>query len=138
MLLVKSTEYVGGTTAYSAGTTWISVSKYAPNVNHEDTSTNAEAFLTCAVGEYSSAAMRRAFLDAGPKAVAYIEANSDVKYRARPFHPDYLSELEGSTLRGRALEPLPFDGRKIGHAFSLIRSPIPEFTVLGGMMVDRS
>src|SRR5262249_9974202 len=62
---------------------------------------------------------------------------SDVKYRARPFHPDYLSEIEGSTLRGRALEPLPFDGRKLGRAFSLIRPPIPEFTVLGGMMVDR-
>ncbi|WP_250479004.1 MULTISPECIES: FAD-dependent oxidoreductase [unclassified Caballeronia] len=137
VLLVESTEYVGGTTAYSAGTTWIPASKHAASVNRDDSSANAEGFLNRAVGERSSAAMRRAFLDAGPKAVAHIEANSDVKYRARPFHPDYLSEIEGSTLRGRALEPLPFDGRKLGRAFSLIRPPIPEFTVLGGMMVDR-
>ncbi|AQH01166.1 FAD-binding dehydrogenase [Burkholderia sp. KK1] len=137
VLLVEHTEYVGGSTAYSAGTTWIPASMHAASVNRDDTSANAEAFLTRAVGERSSAAMRRAFLDAGPKAVAHIEANSDVKYRARPFHPDYLSEVEGSTLRGRALEPLPFDGRKLGRAFSLIRPPIPEFTVLGGMMVDR-
>ncbi|SAK73206.1 3-oxosteroid 1-dehydrogenase [Caballeronia temeraria] len=137
VLLVESTEYVGGTTAYSAGTTWIPASTHAAGVNRDDSSANAEGFLDRAVGGRSSAAMRRAFLDAGPKAVAHIEANSDVKYRARPFHPDYLSEIEGSTLRGRALEPLPFDGRKLGRAFSLIRPPIPEFTVLGGMMVDR-
>jgi succinate dehydrogenase/fumarate reductase flavoprotein subunit len=137
VLLVESTEYVGGTTAFSAGTTWIPASKHAPSVNPDDTSANAEGFLDRAVGDYSSAAMRRAFIDAGAKAVAHIEANSDVKYRARPFHPDYLSELEGSTLRGRALEPLPFDGRKLGRDFALIRPPIPEFTVLGGMMVDR-
>ncbi|WP_244158651.1 FAD-dependent oxidoreductase [Caballeronia fortuita] len=137
VLLVESTEYVGGTTAYSAGTTWIPASMHASSVNRYDSSAIAEGFLQRAIGERSSAAMRRAFLDAGPKAVAHLEANSDVKYRARPFHPDYLSEVEGSTLRGRALEPLPFDGRKLGAAFSLIRPPIPEFTVLGGMMVDR-
>jgi len=137
VLLVEATEYVGGTTAFSAGTTWIPGSIHAASVNRDDTAANAEGFLNRAVGERSSAAMRRAFLEAGPKAVAHIEANSDVKYRARPFHPDYLSEVEGSTLRGRALEPLPFDGRKLGREFSLIRPPLPEFTVLGGMMVDR-
>lgn len=137
VLLVESTDYVGGTTAYSAGTTWIPDSMHGPSINPDDSSANAEAFLRRAVGERSSEALRRAFLQAGPRAVAHIEANSEVKYRARPFHPDYLSELEGSTLRGRALEPLAFDGRKLGKAFALIRPPIPEFTVLGGMMVDR-
>jgi hypothetical protein len=38
----------------------------------------------------------------------------------------------------RALEPLPFDGRQLGALFALVRPPIPEFTVLGGMMVDRT
>jgi succinate dehydrogenase/fumarate reductase flavoprotein subunit len=137
VLLVESTEYVGGTTAFSAGTTWIPASMHGPSVNPDDSSANAEAFLRRAVGERSNEALRRAFLQAGPQAVAHLEANSDVKYRARPFHPDYLSELEGSTLRGRALEPLAFDGRKLGKQFALIRPPIPEFTVLGGMMVDR-
>ena len=101
VLLVESTEYVGGTTAFSAGTTWIPASMHAASVNRDDTSANAEGFLNRAVGERSSVAMRRAFLDAGPKAVAHIEANSDVKYRARPFHPDYLSEIEGSSARFR-------------------------------------
>jgi FAD binding domain len=33
---------------------------------------------------------------------------------------------------------LPFDGRLLGKNFALLRPPIPEFTVLGGMMVDRT
>jgi succinate dehydrogenase/fumarate reductase flavoprotein subunit len=82
--------------------------------------------------------LRRVLLETGPKAVDYVEDNSEVKYRAYPLHPDYLTELEGSTLKGRALEPIPFDGRKLGKLLTLVRPPIPEFTVLGGMAVDRN
>lgn len=137
VLLVERTEYVGGTTAYSGGTTWIPGTSHAASVAPDDTLDIAEAYLTRAIGDRTSAALRRAFLDNGPRAVAHIEANSEVRFRAYPLHPDYLSEIEGSTEKGRALEPLPFDGRGLGELFTLIRPPIPEFTVLGGMMVDR-
>jgi len=138
VLLVEHTGYVGGTTAYSGGTTWIPGTSHAATVSRGDTLDRAAAYLARAIGNHSPADLRRRMLETGPEAVAYIEANSEVKYRACPYHPDYLSELEDSTVSGRALEPLPFDGRKLGNLFSLIRPPIPEFTVLGGMMVDRT
>jgi hypothetical protein len=94
--------------------------------------------LDNAVGDRSPAALRQAFLDKGCEAIATLEAKTDVKFRPYPKHPDYISDLEGSTLNGRALEPLPFDGRLLAEHFKLIRPPIPEFTVLGGMMVDRT
>ncbi|WP_084544856.1 FAD-dependent oxidoreductase [Derxia gummosa] len=137
VLVVERTEYLGGTTALSAATTWIPVNSHCADVGTQDSVEKAEGFLARAVGERSPAALRSAFVRNGAAAVDYIERQSQVKYRARPFHPDYLSELEGSTLRGRAIEPKPFDGRLLGDWFSLIRPPIPEFTVLGGMMVDR-
>jgi len=137
VLLVESTEYVGGTTAYSAATTWIPGTHLAASVNPQDTLENAARFLDNAVGALSNKELRQAFLDNGAAAVDAIEKNSHVKYRARPFHPDYLSELEGATACGRALEPLPFDGRLLGDWFKLVRPPIAEFMVLGGMMVDR-
>jgi len=137
VLLIERTEQVGGTTAFSAATTWIPNTHHRAGTGTPDSVENVSHYLDLAVGNRSSAALRRAFLDAGPKAVETIEANSDVKFRARPFHPDYISDLEGSTLCGRALEPLPFDGRKLGRHFALVRPPIPEFTVLGGMMIDR-
>jgi hypothetical protein len=138
VLLVEHTDYVGGTTALSAGTTWIPGTHHAASVNPGDTLADAARYLNNAIGERSPAHLRQAFLDNGPMAVHRIEAHSAVKYRACAKHPDYLSELEGSTLNGRALEPLPFDGRLLGELFALLRPPIPEFTVLGGMMVDRA
>lgn len=137
VLLVESTAQVGGTTAYSAGTTWVPGTHLAPQVNRDDSLANAARFLDHAVGERSDPAVRAALLAHGAEAVATIEQHSHLQYRIRPFHPDYLSELEGSTLCGRALEPLPFDGRLLGEHFALVRAPIPEFLVLGGMMVDR-
>jgi succinate dehydrogenase/fumarate reductase flavoprotein subunit len=137
VLLVESTSQVGGTTAWSAATTWIPGTHLAPQVNKDDTLERATTFLDAAVGDRSPRAVREALLAHGGEAVAKIEKHSQVKYRIRPFHPDYLSELEGSTLCGRALEPLPFDGRLLGADFDLVRAPMPEFMVLGGMMVDR-
>ena len=138
VLLVERTEYVGGTTAWSGGTTWIPGTRHAASVNPQDTLADAKRYLDNAIGAHSPAALRQAFLDNGAQAVELLESRSDVHYRAYPKHPDYISELGGSTLNGRALEPLPFDGRLLGDLFALIRPPIPEFTVLGGMMVDRT
>lgn len=137
VLLVESTSQVGGTTACSAGTTWIPGTHLAPQVNKDDSLDRAATFLDLAVGERSPRALRDALLANGAEAVRKIEQHSEVKYRIRPFHPDYLSELDGSTTCGRALEPLPFDGRQLGADFALVRPPVPEFMVLGGMMVDR-
>ncbi|OGB72656.1 MAG: FAD-binding dehydrogenase [Burkholderiales bacterium RIFOXYC12_FULL_65_23] len=138
VLLVESTEHVGGTTAWSAGTTWVPGSHHAAKVNPQDNLAQAKRYLDNAIGERSDPALRQAFLDHGKAAVEQIEAHSELRYRPYPKHPDYISDLGGSTLSGRALEPLPFDGRLLGDLFPLIRPPIPEFTVLGGMMVDRT
>lgn len=137
VLVVERTSHLGGTTALSAGTTWVPCTERGLKVQPDDTLARASQFLDLAVGQRADRRLRQAFLDNGPVAVAKLERHSDVQYQVRSLHPDYLSELEGSALRGRAIEPIPFDGRLLGPALSLIRPPIPEFTVLGGMMVDR-
>ena len=138
VLLVEHTEYVGGTSALSAATIWIPNSHHAPAVSNGDSPEKAAAFLDAAVGNRSPAKLREAFLRSGPQAVAVLEAHSDVKLRPYATHPDYEQQFEGATLRGRALEPLPLDGRALGADLNYIRPPIPEFTILGGMMVDRT
>jgi hypothetical protein len=138
VLLVEHTEFVGGTTAWSAGTTWIPGTHHAATVNPSDTLQDAAHYLTNAIGDRSPYALREAFLNNGAAAVKQLEEHTQLKFRPYPKHPDYISDLGGSTLSGRALEPLPFDGRLLGDLFKLVRPPIPEFTVLGGMMVDRT
>jgi succinate dehydrogenase/fumarate reductase flavoprotein subunit len=135
-LLVEKTDFVGGTSAFSAGSLWIPNTRHA--VGASDSTGNVERYLQQIVGNRADATLRARFLKAGPKAVDILETHSEVKLRAYARHPDYRSELEGAALAGRALEPLPFDGRLLGDAFKLIRPPLPEFTLLGGMMVDRT
>lgn len=138
VLVIERTEYVGGTSALSAATTWVPNSMHAEKVATGDSIEKAARFLDGAVGNRSSAALRAAFLRAGPEAIATLESRSDVRFRPYATHPDYESDIEGSTLRGRALEPVPFDGRALGEDLFRIRPPIPEFTLFGGMMIDRT
>jgi succinate dehydrogenase/fumarate reductase flavoprotein subunit len=137
VLLVERMAHVGGTTAWSAATTWVPGTKRGLEVNPDDTPERVAKFLDIAVGERSDAQLRQSFIDNGPHAIAKLEAQSALQFQVRMLHPDYLSELEGSVLRGRAIEPQPFDGKLLGPNLNLVRDPIPEFTVLGGMMVDR-
>ncbi len=137
-LLVEKTGFVGGTSALSAGSIWIPNTRHAFGVATSDSAEKAERYLQQIVGNRSDAALRAAFLKAGPEAVEVLENHSEVKLRAYARHPDYRSEIEGAALAGRALEPLPFDGRLLSAALSLVRPPLPEFTLLGGMMVDRT
>ena len=60
-----------------------------------------------------------------------------MKFSLYAKHPDYLSNRPGTTLAGRALAPLPFDGRLLGADFAKLRAPIGEFMALGGMMIGR-
>lgn len=138
VLLVERTGLLGGTSALSAATTWVPNTHHAAAIGADDSLEKTEHFLNQVVGNHSDAALRRAFLENTPPAIAALEAHSDVLFRPYSLHPDYVQEAEGATLRGRALEPLPFDGRQLGAAFALLRPPIPEFTILGGMMVDRT
>ena len=138
VLLIERTEYLGGTSALSGGTTWVPGTPQGKALNPDDSREAVSAFLTGVVGNHSDKALREAFLDAGPAAIATLEAHSEVHFRPYATHPDYEQQIEGATMRGRALEPLPFDGRALGPALHAIRPPIPEFTIFGGMMVDRT
>jgi succinate dehydrogenase/fumarate reductase flavoprotein subunit len=137
-LLVEKTGFVGGTSALSAGSIWIPNTRHASALGATDSAANVEKYLQQIVGNHADVALRAAFLKAGPAAIEVLENHSEVKLRAYVRHPDYRSELEGAALAGRALEPYPFDGRLLGEAFRLVRPPLPEFTLLGGMMVDRT
>lgn len=137
VLLVERTQYVGGTTALSGGTTWVPMTSLGKSIGSSDTLENARTFLDNAVGDLSERVNREAFLQAGPEAIDTLHNQTDVIFRPREAHPDYMYELEGSTIFGRALEPEPFEAAVLGKDLHMVRPPIPEFTILGGLMVDR-
>ena len=135
VLLVEKTALVGGTTARSAGSLWVPNSRHSPA--GADSFEQALTYLRGAVGNRLDEERAAAFLRAGPEMVAFLEDKTSVRFRAYPYHPDYLATLEGASLSGRVLEPEPFDGALLVRHFSELRPPLPEFMLFGGMMVDR-
>src|SRR3954452_10283382 len=136
VLLCEKTDQVGGTTSTSAGTVWIPGSNQAKRDGVPDRIDEARRFLDAEIGP-RALEVREAFLEAGPAALDYLEARTEVKFTAPPMHPDYHSNQPGRALAGRALAPLPFDGRLLGKDFNRVRPPIAPFMVLGGMMVGK-
>lgn len=136
VLLLEQASVVGGTTAISGGMVWIPANHKAAAGNHPDSLEAARAYLAATV---PSAAPERlnAFLAHGDQAVQYLEAHTALRLQPVSTYPDYYPDLPGATLGGRVLEPEPFDAKVLGEAFNLLRAPLPEFTLIGGMMISR-
>ena len=137
VLLVEKTEYIGGTTAWSGGMVWIPANHQMQSAGLSDDLSNAKAYLASTVPEAHGADLRKAFLARGAEAIDYLEAHTEVRLAPVKVYPDYYPDLPGATAGGRVLEPFAFDGLKLGDHFERLRPPLPEFTLFGGMMVNR-
>jgi len=125
------------TTATSAGTLWIPGNRHGRAAGHQDAVEDAARYLQALAGPDDARGLRHAFLATGDEAIAFLEQHSQVVFASSGPHPDYLVQ-PGAAFAGRALSPLPFDGRRLGAGFARIRPPIPEFLLLGGMMVGKA
>ncbi|MGX4806172.1 FAD-dependent oxidoreductase [Bradyrhizobium guangdongense] len=137
VLVIEKTAFVGGTMAWSDGMVWIPANPKMQEAGLSDSITDAVQYLSSTVPETANAGLRAAFLARGPEAVAYLEAKTEVRLQPVKACPDYYPERLGATSGGRVLGPVAFDGTKLGAHFSRLRAPLPEFTLFGGMMVDR-
>ncbi|WP_426412587.1 FAD-dependent oxidoreductase [Bradyrhizobium ganzhouense] len=137
VLVIEKTAFVGGTTAWSGGMVWIPANAKMKEAGLSDSVTDAVRYLSSTVPEPANAGLRAAFLARGPEAVAWLEANTEVRLKPVNAYPDYYPERLGATPGGRVLEPVVFDGTRLGANFARLRAPLPEFTLFGGMMVNR-
>jgi len=137
VLVIEKTDFAGGTTAWSGGMVWIPANRHMRSADIADSPLNAKEYLAQTVPESTNAELREIFLKRGPEAIDYLEARTELRFVPVQLYPDYYPDLPGATAGGRVLEPLVFDGGKLGAEFSRLRPPLPEFTLLGGMMVNR-
>lgn len=137
VLVVEKTEFVGGNTSFSGGMVYIPDNPRMDEAGRPDDPAEALAYLENAVPTDEGREARALFVRKGREAIEFLEANTAVRLKAVPFYPDYYPDLEGARTGMRVMEPLAFDAATLGPWFRRLRPPIPEFTVLGGMMVAR-
>jgi succinate dehydrogenase/fumarate reductase flavoprotein subunit len=136
VLLCEKERHIGGTTATSGGSCWVPGNHLARAQGIVDDVDAAATYLDHEVGP-DERGMRDTFLTFAAEAFEFVERHSAVEFSLPLRYPDYHPTQPGASLGGRVLQPKPFDGRRLGRAFGLIRSPNPGQTILGGIMVNR-
>ncbi|NLY64263.1 MAG: FAD-dependent oxidoreductase [Alcaligenaceae bacterium] len=137
VILCEASSQVGGTTATSAGTLWIPGNNEGKKRGYSDSEGKAKQYLDSLLGEDDERGLRDVFLSTANRAIEYLEKKSSLQFSSSGKHPDYLNR-PGAAIEGRALSAVEFDGRKLGRDFRRIRAPLPDFMVLGGMMVNKA
>lgn len=136
VLLLEQADVVGGTTAISGGMVWIPANHKAAAEGRPDSLEAARTYLAGTVPGDDRTRLET-FLKFGDEALRDLEARTALRLQPVPTYPDYYPDLSGATSGGRVLEPVPFDARALGPAFALLRDPLPEFMLFGGMMISR-
>jgi len=137
VLLVEKTSLVGGTAAWSGGMVWVPANHKMREIGLADNVAAARLYLRNTVPDPFNLELRETFLARADEAISYLEAHTQLRFMPVKTYPDYYPALPGATEGGRVLEPCPFDARALGADFAILRPPLPEFTLFGGMMISR-
>ncbi|SFI94556.1 FAD-dependent oxidoreductase [Bradyrhizobium sp. Gha] len=135
VLLVEKTEFIGGTTAFSAGVIWIPNNGPARKLGVIDTPEDAIRYLRSETGNKIDEQKAAAYIHYAPEMLDFMQSKSQAQFDALPSMPDYHPDYPGGSKGGRSLRPRVFDGRRLGESFASLRPPIKTMTIFGGMMV---
>ncbi|MFJ9127755.1 FAD-dependent oxidoreductase [Streptomyces sp. NPDC102340] len=123
-LVIEKTGYVGGTTAYSGAGIWLPGNAAELRAGVEDSPDLARPYLDAIVGDDSPAALREAFLQAGPVLIDELEKNSRFGQFIWQGVPDYFAGQPGSLPQGRTIFPPNLDRSELGDLEPLVRRPL--------------
>jgi succinate dehydrogenase/fumarate reductase flavoprotein subunit len=137
VVVLEHSDRIGGTTAISGGMVWIPANHKMKEAGLSDDLDAARTYLRQLVPGGVEEHRMTAFLTRGDEAIRFLDEHTAVKLRPVRRYPDYYPDLPGATAGGRVLEPVPFDGQDLGSDFALLRDPLPEFLLFGGMMISR-
>ncbi|MFL6204245.1 MAG: FAD-dependent oxidoreductase [Acidimicrobiales bacterium] len=116
VLVLEKQSLVGGSTCMSGGIFWIPDNPLMRAEGVHDSYEDAMAHFEAVVGDVgpcSSHERRDAFLTAGREMTTFLQ-RIGLGLVTCPGYSDYYSNLEGGHDVGRGIEPVPWDGRKLG------------------------
>jgi 3-oxosteroid 1-dehydrogenase len=116
VLMLEKRDLLGGSTAMSGGIVWIPANPVMAAAGIPDSVEDGLTYFDHVVGDVgpsSSIERRRAFLDFGTRMVTFLQGRG-LRFEHCTGNSDYYPEYPGGRAAGRAFEPVPFDGRRLG------------------------
>ncbi|NOX63163.1 MAG: FAD-dependent oxidoreductase [Chloroflexi bacterium] len=126
VLVIEKTSFFGGSTARSGGAIWVPNNYLLAQDGIEDSLEQARLYMRHTVGDRSPQSLQDAYLVHAPQMVAWLRDHTCVRFQRVPGYADYYPERPGGLVAGRTLEPVPFDGRKLGPELARLRKPMAE------------
>ena len=114
VLVVEKNTFYGGSTALSGGALWIPDNHHMHQDGVDDSQAEGHRYMKEAIGNHSSEERQSAYVQYGPEMIEYLEQKTHLQFQRIPGYSDYYPELPGGTSLGRTLEPLPFNGKRLG------------------------
>jgi 3-oxosteroid 1-dehydrogenase len=116
VLVLEKQPLIGGSTCMSGGVVWIPNNPLMVRGGIADSYDEAMTHFESVVGDVGAASSkerRDAFLIAGPEMVELLE-QCGVRFARCDGYSDYYSNLPGGKDIGRAIEPVPWNGKALG------------------------
>jgi len=132
-IVLEKTKYYGGSTAMSGGGIWIPNNHLMAKAGIPDSYEKALTYMKLIVGDRVPEARLEAYVRHAPEALKYLEDKADLLYCIVPGYSDYYAELPGGMVEGRGLEPIPFDGKKLGENLKTLKN-LP-YSIPGGISI---
>ena len=126
VLVIEKTEFFGGSTARSGGALWIPNNYLLERAGVDDSFEKARLYMQNTVGERVPQKMQAAYLTHAPRMLTWLRDNTCVQFQRMPGYADYYPERPGGVPASRSLEPLPFNGKKLGIELAHLRKPMAE------------
>ncbi len=125
VLLLEKSQLVGGTTAVSGGVVWVPNNPHMQEVGVDDSAEAAFGYIRRLADGRSDDALIRTFVETAPAMIAYLEANTPLRFSALEHYPDYHPEFEGGRPGGRSLDAGLFESESLGDWKDKLRkSPV--------------
>ena len=123
VVVIEKAGAFGGSTARSGGGIWAPGNAVLRAARVSDTPGQARAYLAHVAGADVPASLREAFLEHGPAMLDLVLARTPLRLAWVPGYADYYPEAPGGLARGRSVEPVPMDSRRLGAELAHLARP---------------
>jgi 3-oxosteroid 1-dehydrogenase len=112
----EKADKIGGTSAWSGGMTWIPNNHHMAELGIQDSAEESMEYIMSLSHGMIHEHLARAFVDAGPEMVQWMEANTPVQFEIVKDFPDYHPEFPSGKLEGgRSMECPLFSFEELGE-----------------------
>jgi 3-oxosteroid 1-dehydrogenase len=121
VIVLESSEAIGGTSCFSGGGMWIPNNRFMAEEGIPDSREDVIGYIKSVVTHVGLEDLIETYVDQCNTMIDFFEANTKIVFQKALGHPDYRPDLPGSREHGRCVSQPLFDTNLLGEYKPLLR-----------------